>query len=107
MKFGISETTIEDFHSVFRKYPEIDRVIIYGSRAKDNYREGSDIDLTLQGEKLTDEIRVKVWLDLDDLNTPYLIDLSIFHLLTSESLIEHIKRVGEILYQRETHGSNV
>jgi len=64
MRFGLTEDTIEKFHSVFRKYPEIEEVIIYGSRAKGNYREGSDIDLTLKGEELTEAIRSKVWLDL-------------------------------------------
>lgn len=99
MKFGLTEETIKKLNSVFSKYPEIEEVIIYGSRAKGNYREGSDIDITLKGEKLTEEIRSKVWLDLDDLNTPYLIDLSIFHALTSESLINHIQRVGKSLYK--------
>ncbi|MCW0484384.1 nucleotidyltransferase domain-containing protein [Gaoshiqia sediminis] len=49
MKFGLSETTISLLCSVFENYPEIEEVIIYGSRAKGNYREGSDIDITLKG----------------------------------------------------------
>jgi predicted nucleotidyltransferase len=98
MRFGLTEDTIEKFHSVFRKYPEIEEVIIYGSRAKGNYREGSDIDITLRGEDLTEAIRSKVWLDLDELNTPYLVDLSVFHTLTSESLINHIQRIGMLFY---------
>ena len=63
---------------VFGKYPEVERVISYGSRAMGNYREGSDIDLTLIGEKVSDITRSKIWLDWDGLNTPYLIDLSVF-----------------------------
>jgi predicted nucleotidyltransferase len=52
MKFGLSNATLEKFHSVFSKYPEIEEVLIYGSRAKGNYREGSDIDITLKGKML-------------------------------------------------------
>ncbi len=100
MNFGLNKHTTDTFCNVFRKYPEIQAAIIYGSRAKGNYREGSDIDITLKGEGLSDEICSKVWLDLDELNTPYLIDLSVYDKLTSDSLIEHIDRVGKVLYQK-------
>jgi predicted nucleotidyltransferase len=52
-KFGLKKTTIERLHNVFNHYPEIDKVLLYGSRAIGNYRPGSDIDLTLLGDKLT------------------------------------------------------
>jgi nucleotidyltransferase substrate binding protein (TIGR01987 family) len=59
------------FEAKMKDFPEIERVVIYGSRAKGAYREGSDIDITLVGANVTEEIRSKVWLELDDLNTPY------------------------------------
>lgn len=101
MNFGLSENTIKRFHEVFVKYPEIEEVIIYGSRSKDTYREGSDIDITLVGENITEEMRSKVCLDIDGLNTPYLVDLSIFYKLDSQNLIEHIERVGKIFYKKK------
>jgi predicted nucleotidyltransferase len=100
MKFGLRSETIDKICSVFLKYPAIEQVIIYGSRAKGNYRAGSDIDLTLKGENVTDAIRSLVWLDIDDLNTPYLFDISVFHLLRTDDLIEHINRVGQVFYQK-------
>ena len=101
MKFGLSDDTIRTFHSVFSRYPEVEEVIIYGSRAKGNYREGSDIDITLIGPELTDDIRSQIWLDLDDLNHPYLFDLSIFESLNSENLKDHIRRVGKTFYLKK------
>ena len=101
MKFGLSNDTIWMFHSVFERYPEVEEVIIYGSRAKGNYREGSDIDITLIGPNLTEDIRGKIWLDLDDLNHPYLFDLSIFETLNSENLKDHIRRVGKVFYLKK------
>lgn len=101
MKFGLKESTLKKMQGVFEKFPEIEKVIIYGSRAKGNFREGSDIDLTLVGTTISDKIRSKVWLDLDDLNTPYLIDLSVYDQLNSPSLIEHINRVGKKFYNKE------
>ncbi|MFM2376248.1 MAG: hypothetical protein RLZZ165_1345 [Bacteroidota bacterium] len=101
MKFGLDEKTIDKIHSVFRKYPEIEEVILYGSRARGNYREGSDIDLTLKGRDVTEATRSNVGLDLDDLNTPYLFDLSVFHTLHTDHLLDHIHRVGQTFYKNE------
>lgn len=99
MRFGLDDQTIRKFNSVFSEFPEIEEVVIYGSRAMGNYREGSDIDITLKGDKVDDEIRSKVHWLIDDLNSPYLVDLSIFSKLDSDSLIDHINRVGETFYQ--------
>lgn len=99
MSFGLNETTIQRMHDVLAKYPAVEQAIIYGSRAMGNYREGSDIDITLIG-KVSDTVRSRIWLDLDDLNMPYLIDLSVFQELKSESLIGHIQRVGKLFYER-------
>ena len=106
MKFGLTQETIDKINSVFVKYPEIEEVVLYGSRAKGNYREGSDIDISLKGENVTDRIRSYVSGDIDDLNTPYLFDISVFHKLGSESLVEHINRIGQVFYKKENYTSN-
>ncbi|MCS6989907.1 MAG: nucleotidyltransferase domain-containing protein [Chloroherpetonaceae bacterium] len=100
MKFGLKEETIAKIQAVFEKYPEVERVVIYGSRAKGNFRQGSDIDLTLIGERLTESHRAKIASELDELNTPYLFDVSIYHRLRSPDLEEHIRRVGKIFYEK-------
>lgn len=107
MKFGLKEETIQKINAVFARYPEIDAVVIYGSRAKGNFREGSDIDITLKGTAVTERIRSQGWLDIDDLNTPYLFDISVYHQLKSESLLEHINRASKILYQKEEQGISI
>jgi predicted nucleotidyltransferase len=101
MKFGLSEETQKKINSVFLKYPEVETVIVYGSRAKGNYREGSDIDLTLKGRNLTTQILSKVRSDLEEINTPYLFDVSIFEQLHSPDLEEHINRVGQVFYTHQ------
>ena len=100
MQFGLKQTTIDKINSVFEKNPEVEQVIIYGSRAKGNYRNGSDIDITLKGEKLTYDILSKIMGEIDDLDTPYLFDISIFDKLDSPGLEEHINRVGQIFYKK-------
>ena len=83
----------------FGKYLEIDEAILYGSRAKGNCRNGSDIDLTLKGRNLTLSQLFKIETQLDDLLLPYKIDLSIYHKIENLDLIEHIKRVGITFYK--------
>ncbi|HDV7283260.1 TPA: nucleotidyltransferase domain-containing protein [Mannheimia haemolytica] len=99
--FGLSERATKTITDILAKYPEVEQAIIYGSRAKGNYREGSDIDLTFKGKDLTYDIVKRIWGDLDDSDSPYLFDLSIYHQLTNANFIEHIDRVGKLFYQRE------
>ncbi|MEO0060349.1 MAG: hypothetical protein RLZZ312_1996 [Bacteroidota bacterium] len=99
MEFGLKQTTIDKINSVFEQNPEVEQVVIYGSRAMGNYRNGSDIDITLKGELLTHKILYKVIGEIDDLDTPYMFDISIFDSLNSPSLEDHISRVGKIFYE--------
>ncbi len=102
LRFGLKETTIEKLCGVLVKYPQVDKAVIYGSRAKGNYKNGSDIDLTLHGADLTQNILYKITAELDDLLLPYTIDLSIFAQLTDPDFIDHIRRVGVVFYERAT-----
>ena len=100
-RFGLSQATIDKICAVFAARPEVEKVVVYGSRAKGGYRNGSDIDLTLQGEDLDDRILLELMGELDDLLLPYTIDLSIFASLRHPALEEHIQRVGLVFYERE------
>jgi type I restriction enzyme S subunit len=93
--YGLKEQHINAINSVFLIYPQIKKAILYGSRAKGNYRNGSDIDITLIGDDLDLTILFKIETELDDLLLPYKIDLSIFHQIENTDLIEHIQRVGK------------
>jgi predicted nucleotidyltransferase len=99
-KFGLKASTIEKITTVLRQYPEIDRAVLYGSRAKGNYRTGSDIDLMLIGEEMTHQHLTRLARQLDDLLLPYFFDLSIFHRIEDPDLIDHIKRIGVVFYER-------
>lgn len=100
MQFGLKQNTIDKINSVFKLHLEVEQVIIYGSRAKGNYRNGSDIDITLKGANLTYDILSKITGEIDDLDTPYMFDISIFDKLNAPSLEEHINRVGLVFYEK-------
>ena len=85
--------------AVFARYPQVEQAILYGSRAKGTFRNGSDIDLTLKGDALTHRELGKIDMELDDLLLPYKIDLSLFRQIDNPNLIEHIERVGVVFYE--------
>jgi predicted nucleotidyltransferase len=101
MKYGLSDKNINIIKHIFKKYDAIDTVILYGSRARGNYHEGSDIDLTLHGENLDLKTLNKIRNDLDDTLLPYKFDLSIFRTIENQDILDHIKRIGITFYKNE------
>jgi uncharacterized protein len=91
---GLPQKTVEALRSVFKRYPGVKKVILYGSRAKGTYKPGSDIDLAIVAPNLTTTDRLKIENEIDDLLLPYKVDLCLFHQLENDELIAHIQRVG-------------
>ena len=100
MKFGLKEEDIQKMQAVFASYPNVESVVLYGSRAKGNYKPGSDIDLTMHGKHLTIPQLRDIAEALDNLLLPYTIDLSIYAQLEHAELREHIERVGQLFYSK-------
>jgi predicted nucleotidyltransferase len=101
MRYGLKNIIIENINNIFSQYPQIEKAVLYGSRAKGNYKTGSDIDLVLYGNKLTLSLVNKVINEIDDLLLPYSFDISIFDHLSNPALIEDINRVGIIFFSRK------
>ena len=100
MKYGLTDISASRILNVLASFPAIERAILYGSRARNNYREGSDIDMTLEGPSLTLSDLCLVYDRLDDLMLPYHFDLSIKKYVTSEALLRSISSEGCIFYER-------
>ena len=102
--FGLYPNSYQQLLSIFQKHENIEKVVIYGSRAKGNYKECSDIDFTLFGELNYDDL-LKLKIEFEESSIPYLIDISIYNDLKSVSLLEHINRVGKIFYNKSENTS--
>lgn len=97
---GLTPGDIELMRGVFRRFPTISEVIVYGSRAKGTYRPESDIDLALIG--IADNIQAgAVAHELDELPLPYRFDVKAYGGITYPPLQEHIARVGVSLYRSD------
>lgn len=100
MKFGLDDKVIEDIQKIFQDNWKINSVVVFGSRAKGNYRENSDIDLSIKGRDITFDDILSLKSKLGDLNLPHEIDLINYSTIKDEDVIEHIDRVGIVFYER-------
>jgi len=100
-EFGLSPRALGLLRGVLAQNALVERAIVYGSRAKGNYRNGSDIDLTLEGPELTFKDLTRIETALDDLSLPWAIDLSLISHIDNPDLLAHIARVGKPLWARE------
>ena len=98
---GLSAATLDQICATLAGFPQVAQGVLYGSRAKGNFKPGSDIDLTLRGEGLTLSLLGDIEAALDDLLLPYEIDLSIYDQLGHAELVAHIDRVGRVIYQKQ------
>ena len=96
--FGLPKDTIDLLRNYFSHIPEIDKVVIYGSRAKETYEKGSDIDFAFFGHS-EEDITGQLLMELDELSTPYLFNVTNYSKLKHQELKEHIDRVGIVFYE--------
>lgn len=97
---GLSASVLELLTKVFEKYEAIDQIELYGSRAKGTFNERSDIDLVAYGKDINRFMIADIFMELDDLDIPYKVDLQNYHDLRNSELLEHINRVGMVIYDR-------
>ncbi len=103
-QFGLKPEQIDAICQCFAQYPAIEQVILYGSRAKGNFKNGSDIDLTIIDSGIAFSELLQLENKLDDLLLPYKIDLSLKRQINNAELLNHIERVGKLFYkQSATH----
>jgi len=98
--FGLLTSDLNFLIQLFQKFPSIQEVHIFGSRAKGNFKKGSDVDLSIKGEYVTFEEINQLDDELNELsNLPYKFDLVHYEKNQSIELKEHIDRVGKVIYK--------
>jgi uncharacterized protein len=98
---GLTESQLNLLQTVFKNYPAIKTVKLYGSRAKRTFNERSDIDLVVFGENISRFLISDLLLELENSDLPYLVDVQNYAELKNRQLIAHIDRVGVVIYQAE------
>lgn len=102
MKYGLREDVIRKINTVLARFTRVRSAILYGSRAKGTFRNGSDIDLALRGPDLTLQDLLQIKLELEELDLPYGVDVCILEQVLNRDLVEHVERVGIVFYERDS-----
>jgi uncharacterized protein len=99
-KSGLSERDTNALVAVFKQHSAIEEIWIFGSRAKGNYKKGSDIDLAIMNKGVSEREVNRIKTEIEESSLPYIIDLIDFTTLQHRELKEHIERVGVSFYKR-------
>ena len=91
---GIKPVVLEQIRGHAKKY-RIQKVILFGSRARGTFRRDSDIDLAVSGRN-ADLFRLAVEEETDTLLTYDVVDLD--HTASAE-LLDVIRKEGIVLYE--------
>ncbi len=100
MKYGLTISELESIINVFRDKPKVEKAALFGSRAKNSYREGSDIDIALFGETLTFDDMLEMNIRLEELDILQKIDIVHFETIDNPDFIDHIQRIGITIYSK-------
>ena len=100
MNSGLSPATVAGIRQVLACFPQVEKAVLYGSRAKGSFKPGSDVDLTLFGSGINGDVLADIANALDDLLLPMVVDLSAYSMLDNQELIDHIDRVGVVFYNK-------
>lgn len=99
-QFGLNSSVLKDLCTIFESFAEINEVLIFGSRVKGNYKNGSDIDLTIKGVVNLNTL-TKIEIMIDDLFLPYTFDINVFDSIKNIDLIDQINRIGKVIYKKD------
>jgi predicted nucleotidyltransferase len=99
--FGLTETELQDIIAVLEKHRAVKKAIVFGSRAKGNFRTGSGFDISIAGEEIDHETVNTISFTLNEETLlPYHFDVIDYASIKNPELVAHIERVGKTLYQR-------
>lgn len=100
--FGLQQSDLQNIIAVIQQQPEAEEAIIFGSRAKGNYKAGSDIDIALKGSQVNHITTSNISYILnEETQMPYKFDVLNYHAVVNENLAKHIDRIGVSFYKRE------
>ena len=97
-QFGLSQRQYAELLGILKQFPAIESAIIFGSRAKGTMHERSDIDLAVTGKALDRHLLAELMLAFDDSDLPFQVDIQLLSDIQNPTLLEHISRVGKVIY---------
>lgn len=101
MEFGLSQSDINYIVEVISKFPEIKKAAVFGSRAKGNFKPGSDVDIAIYGDNITFDTLSSLHFKLEEQGPlPYFFDIVDYTHLNHKELKEHIDSAAKVIFER-------
>jgi uncharacterized protein len=96
---GLQDSDLPVIKGVISRFPQVQRAVLFGSRAKGNFKPGSDVDIALylQGEDITSSL---AGILNDETLLPYKFDILNVDSISNQELLDHINRVGIVFYTK-------
>ncbi len=105
MKYGLLPRDIDEILQALGQFPAIDEAILFGSRAKGNFKPGSDVDIAIKGKAIDHSCVTAFSFFLNEESLlPYFFDVVHYEGITELELVQHIDRVGKLLYKKKESG---
>lgn len=102
--FGLDPRHYVDFAEIFQRYPQIEEVLIFGSRAKGTDKPWSDFDLAVVAPAMSDREFSRLWEEIDALPLVFKLDLLHWDRLPEDRLKKKVRREGERFYPLDGKG---
>ncbi|WP_084574098.1 nucleotidyltransferase domain-containing protein [Sporomusa malonica] len=101
MECGLQDADLVYIISRLEDFPEIKKAVVFGSRAKGNYKAGSDIDIAIFGEDISFSTIARLHYQLEEEGPlPYFFDIVDYTHSTHKELQNHIESVGKTIFER-------
>jgi uncharacterized protein len=102
MRYGLRQGDIDEILHVLGQFPQIEEAMVFGSRAKGNFKPGSDVDIAIKGQAIDRSCVAGLSFFLnEETSLPYFFDIVHYEEITEEELARHIDRVGKVLYKQK------
>ena len=102
-KYGFTDKEWNDTLSILKKHNEIEKVVLFGSRAKNTFKSMSDVDIVLFGDKISHSLIAGLQSDFEDSQIPYFFDIIADKTITSNELKKHICIYGKTILGSENN----
>lgn len=97
---NIDNKLIENIQNICKKYLSVEKVVLFGSRARGDHTLRSDYDLAVYGELQPNEIVLLRSAFREDLPTLHKIDAVFMQNQTDETFIKNIEKEGILIYDK-------
>jgi uncharacterized protein len=97
---GISQRFISELQNFCLKNEHIEKMVLFGSRARGGYHRSSDIDLAVFTKNCSHTQQNLIEQAIKDMSTPLKIDVVFIDRLKKEKLIFNIREEGVIVYEQ-------